>query len=119
MANADGSAEVDSYLAKLPAAQREALEHVRAVIARTVPDAEEVISYGMPAFRQGKTLVGYAAFKNHLSFFPMSAAVFDKLDGDVAPFKTSKGTLQFTVETMLPDSLIEEMVRVRLEEIGA
>lgn len=119
MANKTGVADVEAYLAKLPEAERNALEHVRAVIAHTVPDAEEIISYGMPAFRQVKTLVGYAAFKNHLSFFPMSTAVFEKLAGDIEPYKTSKGTLQFTIDNMLPDSLIEEMVQVRLEEIGA
>jgi len=107
---------VDDLLATVAAPDRAALEHIRAVIHRTVPAAEEVMTYGMAGFKyRNKYLVAFAAFKDHLSLFP--GAIPDDVDPRLAAFKTSKGTLQFTVDTPIPDELIIELLRTRIEAI--
>jgi uncharacterized protein YdhG (YjbR/CyaY superfamily) len=97
------TARVDAILAALPADQRAALEALRRTIAATVPEAEETISYGMPAFRyHRRILVYYAAFKAHCSLFPGSGAVIEAHRRELEGFATSKGTLQFTPEHPIP-----------------
>jgi uncharacterized protein YdhG (YjbR/CyaY superfamily) len=103
---------VEAYLAGLPPAQRELLQHVRETIAATVPDAEEAISYGMPAFeRYGKFFVSYAAWKRHCSIYPLTdefqAAHRQELEG----YGRTKGSLHFTPERPLPDALLVALVR--------
>ena len=111
---------VDDYLAQLPPDQRAALEHLRTRIRAAAPDATEAISYGMPAFKQdGRGLVGYAAFKNHCSLFPMSSAVIAEHAEALEAFATSKGTIRFTPDRPLPDALIARIVRARLAELAA
>src|ERR1700693_995623 len=96
------SAEIDSYLAGLEEPKRSTLQHLREVILSVIPDAEQGISYGVPAFRlRGKVVAGFAAFKNHLSYLPHSGSVLAELDDDDAKWFTSKGTLQFPVDTSL------------------
>jgi uncharacterized protein YdhG (YjbR/CyaY superfamily) len=110
---------IDDYLAEIPAAQRAELERVRAVVKRIVPDAEEVISYRMPAFKyRRRYLVGMAAFKDHLSVFP-GAEPIAVLQDELAGFQLAKGTIQFTLDHPLPESLIEEIVTLCLERITA
>lgn len=113
------SDDVDRYLAPLPDAQRRALEHVRAVIASAAPDATQGISYGMPAFKlRGHPLVGYAAWKAHCAIYGMSAATAT-LAADLEGFETSKGTIRFTTDRPLPDSVIRDLVKLRTAEIDA
>jgi uncharacterized protein YdhG (YjbR/CyaY superfamily) len=113
----DGLAAVEAYLKKVPAPARTTLEKVRAMIRAAAPkEAEECISYGMPAFRYKGALVGYAAFKAHLSFFPMGASVLDELGEEVAKWRTAKGTLQFAVDKPLPATLVKKMVKARVRE---
>ncbi|HXH26582.1 MAG TPA: DUF1801 domain-containing protein [Candidatus Acidoferrum sp.] len=108
---------IDNYLAKLPSDQKAALEQVRAVVAQTVPDAEEVISYGMPGFKyKGSYLVGFAAFKDHLSLFPTSHPV-EELQSKLVDFKLSKGTIQFTPEKPIPEPIIRQLLAIRLRDI--
>jgi uncharacterized protein YdhG (YjbR/CyaY superfamily) len=90
MAGARGLAAVEAYLARVPEPGRSALEHLRSVISAAAPGAEEYITYGMPGFRLDGGLVSYAAFKAHLSFFPMSATLIDTLGDELAGFRTSK-----------------------------
>ena len=112
--------QIDDYIAALPADQAAALSHLRSVVAAAAPDAVEAISYSMPAFKLGRrVLVYYAAFKDHLSLFPASGSVMDKLGADLARHFSGKGTLQFTAEHPLPDELVRRIVAVRREEIGA
>ena len=112
------SDEIDSYLEGLPADQREALEALRRRVAELVPEAEEAISYGMPAFRYRKRpLVGYKAAKEHLSFFPMSPAVIDAHAEDLAEWSTSKGTIRFTPDHPIPDDLLASLVATRVSEL--
>lgn len=114
---ADGVAAVEAYLAEAPEPHRTTLERVRAMIRAAAPEeAEECISYGMPAFRYKGALVGYAAFKKHCSFFPMGSAVLDELGAEVAPYRTAKGTLQFAPDKPLPASLVKKLVKARVRQ---
>ena len=108
-------ASVDEYLSQLPDDVRKVLEQLRATIRAVAPQAEEVISYGMPGYKYHGMLVYFSAFKNHCSFFP-GTAMLNKLDQEVKAFKTSTGTLQFTVEKPLPTSLVKKIVKMRMKE---
>ena len=111
---------VEAYLAALPPDQRAVLEHLRATIRAAAPDATEAIGYGMPTFRQGgRGLVGYAAFKNHCSLFPMSPAVIEAHAAPLADHVTSKGTIRFSTDAPLPDALVASIVAARLAEVTA
>ncbi len=108
---------VDEYLNTLSAPERKSLERVRRVVRETLPEAQEVISYGMPGFKyEGKYLAGYCAFKSHLSFFPASNPI-KVLGAKLSGFKLSKGTVQFSLEHPIPEELIVEMVQVRARDI--
>ena len=110
-------AAVEAYLAKVPEPARTTLEKIRASIRSTVPaDAVECISYGMPAFRYKGALVGYAAFKEHCSFFPMSATLLDDFAADLKNHRTSKGTLQFPLDKPLPAPLLKKLVKARVAQ---
>jgi len=114
-----GIADVEAYLAKVPEPARSTLEKIRATIRSVVPgEATEGLSYGIPAFKYKGALVGYAAFKQHCSFFPMSAALLDELAEEVKEFRTSKGTIQFALDKPLPAALVKKIVKARLEQNG-
>ena len=112
-------ADVDEYLATLDEPKRLALEQLRATILEIVPGAEQCISYGMPAFRvDGKVVAGFAAFKNHLSYFPHSGSVLPELADDLVGYKASKGTLQFAIDEPLPEALVTKLIAVRQRQLG-
>ena len=108
------SPSVDDYLAAIePESFRSALLRLRDVLRSELPDAEEVISYGIPTFKvAGKNVIHYAGFKRHLTLFP-GAIVSDFAD-QLTGFKTSKGGIQFTPENPLPEDLVREITRVAL-----
>jgi len=106
---------IDEYLDALPEKEMMALHKLRKVIKSVAPHAEEVISYGMPAFKYHGMLVYFAAFKNHCSFFPGSSQII-KLYDELKPFKTAKGTIQFTADKPLPVALVRKIVKARMEE---
>jgi uncharacterized protein YdhG (YjbR/CyaY superfamily) len=111
---------VDDYLAAVPKEQREALEKLRKQIRAAAPGATEAISYQMPAFKQdGRFLVSYAAFRDHLSLFPASYAVMDLLGSELEPYFSGKGTLRFTPDKPIPADLVKKIVKARLREMGA
>lgn len=113
----DGPEGVEAYLAKVPEPARTTLQKVRAIIRSVVPkETTEGLSYGMPAFRYRGTLVAYAAFKDHCSFFPMQASLIDEMKDELAGYRTSKGTLQFSVDKPLPAALVKKMVKARVAE---
>ena len=113
----DGVAAVEAYLAKVPEPHRTTLEKIRAMIRTAAPaEAEECISYMMPAFRYKGALVAYAAFKKHCSFFPMSASLLDDFADEVAPYRTAKGTLRFSPDKPLPAALVKKMVKARARQ---
>jgi uncharacterized protein YdhG (YjbR/CyaY superfamily) len=109
--------EIDAYVAALEEPKRSTLETVRRRIVEAIPECEQGISYGMPAFRvRGKVIAGFAAFTNHLSYLPHSGSVLSELRDEVASYTTSKGALQFPVDTPLPASLVGQLVAVRLRQ---
>jgi uncharacterized protein YdhG (YjbR/CyaY superfamily) len=111
--------EVDAYLAGLDEPKRSTLEQLRTAILEVVPDAEQGLSYGMPAFKLGgKTVAGFAAYKHHLSYLPHSGSVLAELGDDVAGYETSKGALKFRVDERLPEPLVRKLVVARLRELG-
>jgi uncharacterized protein YdhG (YjbR/CyaY superfamily) len=85
------------------------------VIHQAAPDAQETISYGMPAFRLNGILVYFAAFKNHIGFFPTASGVrvFAK---ELAPYDVSKGTIRFPIDKPIPDKLVAKIVKFRVQE---
>ncbi|HTM17035.1 MAG TPA: DUF1801 domain-containing protein [Terracidiphilus sp.] len=114
---ADSADGVDAYLANVPEPARTTLEKVRAIIRSAVPKgATEGLSYGMPAFRYKGALVGYAAFRDHCSFFPMQASLIDQMKDELKNYRTSKGTLQFPQDKPLPAALLKKMVKLRVAE---
>jgi uncharacterized protein YdhG (YjbR/CyaY superfamily) len=112
-----GVRAVEVYLADVPEPARSTLEKVRAVIrAAAGPEATECLSYGMPAFCYKGVLVGYAAFKEHCSFFPMNSALIEQFAEELAGYSTAKGTIRFPLNEPLPASLVKKMVRARVAE---
>ena len=108
---------VDEYLAAVPEPAQSSLKHIRAVIQSVVPkETTEVISYGIPMFKYNGMLVGYAAFKNHCSFFPTGSGVLDQFEKELTGYRTSKGTIQFPPDKPLPDALVKKIVRARVKE---
>lgn len=107
-------AEVDAYLAGVAEPGRSTLEALRASILRVVPDAEQVISYGMPGFKvEGRVLAGFAANKNSLSYYPYSGQVLTMAGEAVAGYSGTKGALHFALDTPLPDDLVEMLIRLK------
>jgi len=107
---------IDEYIASFPPDVQQKLQEMRAVIHRAAPDAEEAIRYGIPTFRRyGSNLVHFAAFKDHLSFFPTSSGV-GKFRDELSSFKLSKGTIQFPLNGPVPYDLVERIVRFRVQE---
>ena len=112
------AAEVDAYLHALDEPKRSTLETLRATILEIVPEAEQVISYRVPAFRVGgKTIAGFAAFKSHLSYLPFSGSVLEALPGELRGYTMTKSALHFPVDRPLPKSLVEKLICVRLEQL--
>ena len=110
--------EIDEYLANLDEPKRTTLQQLRQTIRSVLPQAEEGISYGLPAFRlQGKVIAGFAAFKNHLSYLPHSGSVFAEIPDDLAGYVTSKGALQFPIDRPLPKALVKKLIAIRLKQV--
>ena len=108
--------EIDQYLAALDADKRATLAVLRQRILDVLPEAEQGISYGVPAFKiRGKTIAGFAAFKNHLSYLPHSGSVFPRLKNELRGYSTSTGALRFDIGRPLPAPLVEKLIAVRLE----
>ena len=91
--------EIDQYLEALEEPKRTTLTRLRLTILDILPDAEQGISFGLPAFKvRGKTVAGFAAFKNHLSYLPHSGSVFPQLKDELAGYSTSSGALRFSID---------------------
>jgi uncharacterized protein YdhG (YjbR/CyaY superfamily) len=117
---ADGSRDVDAFLAKVPEPAHTALQKLRAQIKAAAPGAEELINYGVPMFRLGgKNLVSYAAAKTHCSFFVQSPALMENLAAELASFDTAKGTIHFMPEKPIPVTLVKKIVKARIAENAA
>ena len=111
--------EIDAYLEGLDEPKCGTLQQLRDTILEIVPDAEQGMSYGLPAFRvHGKVVAGFAAFKNHLSYLPHSGSVLSELGDDVAGYRGTKGSLHFPIDKPLPRPLVEKLIARRLQEIS-
>lgn len=107
--------DIDEYIATAPAEVREMLEQVRQAIPKAAPKAEEKISYGMPAFAvNGKVLVYFAAFKNHIGFYAAPTA-HEEFKGDFSKYKTGRGSVQFPLTEPMPLKLIAKVVKFKLK----
>jgi uncharacterized protein YdhG (YjbR/CyaY superfamily) len=113
------AAEVDEYLGGLEEPKRSTLQALRSAILEIVPQAEQVISYGVPAFRvEGKTIAGFAAFRNHLSYLPFSGSVLGELGDELEGYEMTKSSLHFSIDAPLPRPLVERLIAVRLAEVS-
>jgi uncharacterized protein YdhG (YjbR/CyaY superfamily) len=109
--------EIDNYLDGLEEPKRTTLARLRQTILDILPDADQGMSYGLPAFKVGgKTIAGFAAFKNHLSYLPHSGSVFAQLSDELQGYTTSSGALRFGVDEPLPVPLVEKLIAVRLRQ---
>ena len=109
-------ATLDEYLVGVAEPALAKLVRMRALIRVALPpEATEVISYRMPAFKLKKVLVWYAAFSNHCSLFP-TAAIIDAFKDELKGYETSKGTIHFPMDKPLPAALIKKIVKARLEQ---
>src|SRR5215467_1806741 len=106
---------VDEYLSRLPKTAKDNVEGLRKTIRRAAPQAEEVISYNMPAFKWNGMLVWYAAYKKHIGFYPRPSRI-EAFKDELADYKTSKGAIQFPLEKGIPVSLVKKIVKFRLKE---
>jgi len=106
---------VNEYLSALPVNTKSILKEFRKTIKQAAPQAEELISYNMPAFTLHGRLVYYAAHKNHIGFYPVSSAIkaFQK---KLSGYKTSKGAIQFPIDRPIPFGLITKIVKFRVKE---
>ena len=111
--------DIDRYLATLDEPKRSTLEALRHSILEIVPEAEQCISYGLPAFKvQGKTVAGFAAFKHHLSYLPHSGSVLPALGDEVARYETTKGSLHFAIDKPIPKRLVKKLIATRMRQLG-
>jgi uncharacterized protein YdhG (YjbR/CyaY superfamily) len=111
------AAEIDQYLDALEEPKRTTLAQLRQTILDIVPEADQGISYGVPAFKvRGKTIAGFAAFKDHLSYLPHSGSVFPQLKDELTGYSTSSGALRFSIDEPLPAPLVQKLITVRLRQ---
>ena len=109
------AANVEAWLARLDPVRRAALDRLRAQILAAAPGAEETISYGQPTFKLHGHLVAYGAFKNHLSFFPMSSTLIATIP-EAAALATSSGTMHFQPDKPIPAALVKKLVKARVAQ---
>ncbi|MFV0389395.1 MAG: iron chaperone [Pyrinomonadaceae bacterium] len=107
----------EEYEAQFPENVKEKLREIREIIAKAAPNATETISYGMPAFKQTRLLLYFAAWKNHIGFYPTSSGIA-RFTKEFSEYKTSKGAVQFPYDKPLPKHLIERVTRFRVNEVN-
>ena len=106
---------IDEYVGRFPEAVQERLEKMRATIKRAAPKSEETISYGIPAFKLNGLLVWFAAFKEHIGFYPRKSAIIEFQD-ELSVYKGAKGSVQFPFDEPLPMGLVSRIVKFRVKE---
>jgi uncharacterized protein YdhG (YjbR/CyaY superfamily) len=107
-----GKAEVEAYLADVPEPARTTLERLRAIIRAAAPkSATEEVTYRIPSFNYKGSLVAYAAFKKHCSFFPMGSRGIEEFAEELAGYRVTKGTIHFSLDQPLPKALVTKMVK--------
>ena len=106
---------VDEYLSALSTPARDGVASLRQTIRQAAPKAEETISYNLPAFKWNGMLVWYAAFKEHIGFYPRASAIA-AFKGELAGYATSKGAIQFPIAEPIPTGLVRKIVEFRVKE---
>lgn len=110
---------IDDYLGELPSTEQAAVRRVYDIALQVAPHAEQGMSYGMPALRaSGKPLLAVIAHKAHLSIHPFSSEVVAAVAADLPKHSLSKGTVRFSLDVPVPESVIERIVELRLAEIA-
>ncbi len=108
-------ADVDAYISALPEPKRSSLEEMRRRILDIVPDAEQKISYGMPAFAvAGRVVAGFASFKNHLAYLPHSGRVFQQLERELQGFVRTAGSLHVPIDQPLSPELLAALIEAKM-----
>lgn len=107
-----GFRDVDSYIASAPAVSRDKLMELRRIVKKVAPQAEEIVSYDMPYYKYHGPLVGFAAYKRHVSLF---GAIPDELKADLKGYKTGRGSVQFPLNKPLPVSLVTKIIEAHLK----
>lgn len=111
-------AEVTAHLKKFDKPQRDALQAVRLTIAEVLPEAEEVIKYGIPTFAiDGKGVIGFDGYKNHNSIFPYSGSLALRLKDELAGYEQTKGSIHFDKEKPFPKLLLKKIIKARLQQM--
>jgi len=109
----------EEYLLELPESVIKSLKEIKDVIQKTNSKAEECISYGMPAFKyKGKPLAYFAAFKNHIGFYPTASGI-KAVENELSKFQYSKGAIQFPYDKKIPVTLIKKIIKIRTAQIDA
>ena len=106
---------IDEYINTFPEDVRAILNQLRQIIKETAPDAQERISYQIPTFTLNGNLVHFAAFKNHIGFYPTPTGM-EAFEKELAPYKGAKGSVQFPIDQPLPLPLIRRIVEYRVKE---
>lgn len=116
MSNRSTATSIDEYIAEFSPETQKVLEEMRALIAATAPDATETISYAIPTFDlNGKHLVHFAGYANHVGFYPVPSAM-EAFKDELAPYRHGKGSAQFPLDKPLPVDLIRRVVEFRIDE---
>ena len=105
---------IDQYIANFPVATQKLLQQIRETIHKAVPEAKEVISYGMPAFKQNMVLVYFAGYAKHIGFYPTGSGI-EAFKEEFTPYKWSKGAVQFPLDKPLPLDLITRITKFKAE----
>ena len=106
---------IDEYIAGYPADVQDILEKIRMTIRKAAPQAEEIINYGIPTFTLNGNLVHFAAFKNHIGFYPTPSGI-DKFKEELSAYESAKGSVQFPLDQPIPYGLIGKIVKFRVKE---
>ena len=109
---------IDEYIAGFPSDMQEVLQKIRATIRQAAPDATEKISYQMPTFFLNGNLVHFAAFKNHIGFYPVPTGI-EKFKKELSAYEGGKGSVQFPLDKPIPYDLISKIVKFRVKENSA
>jgi len=107
--------DIDSYIASFPEETRALLEQVRSTISKAAPEAKETINYGMPTFTLNGNLVHFAAFKNHIGFYPTASGI-EAFKKELSVYEGAKGSVQFPLAKPIPFDLISKIVKFRVKE---
>nr|WP_321498321.1 DUF1801 domain-containing protein [uncultured Methanolobus sp.] len=109
---------IDEYIAMFPKDVQGRLNELRSTILELAPDAEETISYNMPTFRLNGILVHFAAYKNHIGFYPTPSGIAE-FEDELAGYKHAKGSVQFPLDEPLPIDIVRKIVVFRVKENNA